>query len=353
MIASSRSDSTTQASDLRLARARLAGEQRRAIEDDRRPAAGLLMLGVDVAHLRDQVQQKEQRPVGHRRQPGTEASLEAHLCVLLADLALAGLPLDAERWIRQAVVKRAARVRVLGERVAQDDRIHRLPLDHHVGLAHRIRAGVHLLAGHLQARGGVLLAQVLVHRRQHAAGAGRGVVDGADDVRLAGRVLVADQQQVHHQGDDLPRGEVLASGLVGGLGELADQLLKDGAHLGVAHLRRAEVDRREALQHEVEGVRLVEALDLVLEAEAGEDVADVVAEPVDVGQQVGLDVGAVAGERGQRVLRGVVEGVAGALAQPDVEQVPVRVVPSGNPFGVDDVLSRREHAVEATQDGHR
>ena len=46
------------------------------------------------------------------------------------------------------------------------------------------------------------------------------------------------EQQVDHQPDRVARGEVLTGGLVGGLGELADQLLEQVAHLGVADRRR-------------------------------------------------------------------------------------------------------------------
>jgi hypothetical protein len=67
--------------------------------------------------------------------------------------------------------------------------------------------------------------------RQHAAGAGGGVVHGAHHAGLGQGLVVLDEQQVDHQADHLARGEVLAGGLVGELGELADQLLEHGAHL--------------------------------------------------------------------------------------------------------------------------
>ena len=49
-------------------------------------------------------------------------------------------------------------------------------------------------------------------------------------------VVVLDEQQVDHEADDVARGEVLAGGLVGDFGELADQLLEDQAHVVVADL---------------------------------------------------------------------------------------------------------------------
>ena len=69
---------------------------------------------------------------------------------------------------------------------------------------------------------------------EHAAGAGRGVVDGADHRSAGGEdVVVLNEQQVDHQLDRVARGEVLAGGFVGGLGEAADQLLEGQAHVVV------------------------------------------------------------------------------------------------------------------------
>lgn len=110
--------------DLRLARPGLAGEQRRAVEHDGGAAAGALVVGINRAHLRDQVQQEEHRAVRDRRQTRAETALEAHLFVLLADLPLGGLPLDTEGRIGEAVVEDLAGVGVLGEGVAEDDGIH-------------------------------------------------------------------------------------------------------------------------------------------------------------------------------------------------------------------------------------
>ena len=89
------------AADLALARSRAAGEQRRAVQDDAEPAAAIL----GRAHLRDQVQQEQQRAVADARQARPEAAVEALLLGLLADLLLDLLPLDAERRIGEHVVE--------------------------------------------------------------------------------------------------------------------------------------------------------------------------------------------------------------------------------------------------------
>jgi hypothetical protein len=153
-------------------------------------------------------------------------------------------------------------VAVIRQGVAEADVGNILALDQHVGLADGVGLGVEFLAEHGQPRLGVVLFQVLAGHRQHAAGACRGVVDGAHHARLGQHVVVFDEQQVDHQADDFARGEVLAGGFVGDFGELADQLLEDTAHLVLLHRLRVQVDLGEALGDLVEQPGLGQPLDL-------------------------------------------------------------------------------------------
>ena len=93
------------AADFALARARAAGEQRRAVQHDAEPAAAIL----GRAHFRNEMQQKQQRAVADTRQAGTESAIEAQLLGFLADFLLDLLPLDAERRIGEHVVEDACR----------------------------------------------------------------------------------------------------------------------------------------------------------------------------------------------------------------------------------------------------
>ena len=93
---------------------------------------------------------------------------------------------------------------------------------------------------------------MLAGDRQHAAGAGRRVVDRAHDAGLGQHVVVLDEEQIDHQPDDLARREVLAGRLVRELGELADQLLEDEPHLGVADGLGMQVDVGELLGDQIE-----------------------------------------------------------------------------------------------------
>src|SRR6188472_4230887 len=101
------------AADLRLARARRAGEERRAVEHNRDPRASLL----GRPHLREHVLEKKEAAVVDPRQPRSEAAAEAACLVLIADDLLDLLPLHAERRVREHVVERAPRVAVVRERV--------------------------------------------------------------------------------------------------------------------------------------------------------------------------------------------------------------------------------------------
>ena len=149
---------------------------------------------------------------------------------------------------------------------------------------------------------------------QHAAGAGGGVVDRADHAGLGQGFVVLDEEQVDHQPDDFARGEVLAGGLVGELGELADEFLEHGAHLGVADGVGVQVDVGELLGDQVEQAGLGQAVDLGVEIEALEDVAHGGREGLHVGAQVFADVVLVAHELLQVERRGVVEELAGLCA---------------------------------------
>jgi hypothetical protein len=100
---------------------------------------------------------------------------------------------------------------------------------------------------------------------------------------------------------------VLARRLVRLLGEAADQLLVDVAHLGVADLVGVQVDVREAGQYLVEEVGLGPAGDLGVEPEPLDHVERPRREPDDVLPEVRLDVGRVGGQPGEVERRRVVE----------------------------------------------
>ena len=89
---------------------------------------------------------------------------------------------------------------------------------------------------------------------------------------------------------------MLAGGLVGQFSELANEFLKNRAHLGVADKVGVKFDVRELLGDKVEQPRLGEPVDLSVELEAFEDVADRRREALQVGAKVLADVALVAHE---------------------------------------------------------
>ena len=110
----------------------------------------------------------------------------------------------------------------------------------------------------------------------------------------------------------------------------------------------------ELLDERAERVGLGEARDLVAELEVLEDVLHVRREAVEVGLEVGLEL-LLAGaglEVAQRELRGVVEGLAGGLAQGWSWLDDAGLVERG--LHVEHgLLGRLEHRVEPPQHGHR
>ena len=168
--------------------------------------------------------QEQEGAVVDARQAGAEAAVEALIGVFLLDLVGDHLPLDAERRVSQQVVELLAVEGILGERVAERD-LGVLSLHHEIRAADRVGLLVQLLAGDAERGVRVQLAEPLLGGVEHAAGAAGRVEHGLHDAGF-GQVRLVGEQQVHHQANDLARGEVLTGGLVGQLGESADQLLE-------------------------------------------------------------------------------------------------------------------------------
>ena len=114
--------------------------------------------------------------------------------------------------------------------------------------------------------------QVFLRHTQHSACSRCGVVEAAHNAGLSQGLVVFDEDEVHHQLDDLTRGEVFPGGLVGQFCELANQLLKHQPHLGVAHRSGVQVNLAELLGDQVQQVGLVEAVHLEVELKALKDV---------------------------------------------------------------------------------
>ncbi len=336
------------APNLRLPGAGVAGEERTAVEHDAQATAARTVLP-DRPHLRDEVQQEQHRAVRDARQTGAEAAAEALLGVLGLDHLGDLLPLHAEGRVRQHVVELLAGEGVVGERVAEVDMLGVLPLDEHVRLADGVGLVVELLAEERQLAGGVHLGQGIGGYRQHPAGAGGGVVQRTHRARLGERLVVAGEENVDHEADDLARGEVLPGGLVGGFREAPDELLEDQSHRFVGDLVRVQVHCGELLHQHEQQVLLVEFAHPLEELEALEDIAGVGREVAEVGDQVLADMLLVGEQARQGEAADVVEGLLALATQEDVDVHaflgPLRVLRDHR------VLGRLEDAVQPPQEG--
>ena len=82
---------------------------------------------------------------------------------------------------------------------------------------------------------------------EHPTRAAAGIADLDDCIGVRQLFLVAGEQQLDHEVDDVPGCEVLAGVLVECFVELADELFEDGAHRVVFDEVGVEVDALETL----------------------------------------------------------------------------------------------------------
>ena len=157
--------------------------------------------------LIDHVLQKEQRAVVHARQPGAEAATEAARVVLLLDLLPLLLPVHAEGRIGEEVVEGLVGELILGEAVAVPDVVTGAVVVHLLHQHVRRRGGegalVVVLPVHVELCRAMMVTQIVLCLRQHAAGAAGGVEQFADGAWCGEQSVVLDKQDAHHQSDDL------------------------------------------------------------------------------------------------------------------------------------------------------
>ena len=202
------------------------------------------------------------------------------------------LPVNAEGGIGDTVVKLVAVELIVVQGVAELHVVGIAPTDQHVGLGDAKGEGVQLLAKTGDIRIGIQLLQPLLHAGEHLAGAHGHVVDRLSDAIPVEGVLVTGHQQITHQVNDVPAGEVCSGLLIVGLGKPLDQVLEDVPHIHGADLLRPHIRlvRAEVHNHLIEQTRLYHAVNLGTEIHAGEDVLNIVGKAIEVGPEVVIDV---------------------------------------------------------------
>jgi len=83
---------------------------------------------------------------------------------------------------------------------------------------------------------------------------------------------------------------MLAGGFIRDFGKLADKFLEHQTHLVVVDLVRMQIDLSEFFGDLIEQTGFMQALDLVVEVEAFENVPHLDRKALDIGKQVFLDV---------------------------------------------------------------
>jgi hypothetical protein len=145
---------------------------------------------------------------------------------------------------------------------------------------------------------------------------------------------------------------MLAGVFVQGLVKPADQLLEDDPHRRVVHAVRVQVNVPEPLQHLEEQPRLVELADRVVEIEALDHLAHVLAEPGDIVAQVSREMRRVGEQLFEIVARGVVEREARRPTELRLEILQAPALKLGLP-GEYPLLSIGQHTIETAENRQR
>ena len=332
------------AADFALATARIPGKKRRAVVYHANASTAL--AAHHRLHLGQQVQREKHLPIAN----GWQAWPKAPCCTLgvfLLDGSFGRLPFHAIRWVGRLVVEGFAGVHVQRQGVAILNVRRVLPTDEHVGFANGVGLVFQLLAKQFQGGTVVELAQVLFCHAQNAAGTCRGVVHGAYHAGHGQHLLIAVEQQRHHQLNHIARRVLLTGG--GHVVELAQQFFKRLAHVVVGDFIDTQRRFGKALHHKVEAVFFCQFVQRGSETEFLENVAHVLREAVNHGFEVVAHVVGGLRDVGQRKFRRVEKRVAADRGQHLVEVVTLAL--HGSVACPHRFAGGLQNAIEAAQDG--
>ena len=200
----------------------------------------------------------------------------------------------------------------------------------------------------------MVVAQVALGFRQHAAGAAGRVQQGAHHAGLGEQFIVVDEQQAHHQADDFAGGEMVAGGFVRELVEAADQVLEDQAHLLVRHPVRVQIHIAELGDDQIEDVGLPQLLNFGSEVEMlHEDALHIGRESLNVAGQMRGDVVRVPLQLLEIQRGAVVKALAGGVVQHHFQGVALQLAALAPlAFRQHLRLGGCQHAIEAAQHRH-
>ena len=132
----------------------------------------------------------------------------------------------------------------------------------------------------------------------------------------SGEVFLWREEEIHHELDDLSRGEVFPGLLVGLLRTYPNEFLEDVTHLHVVHAVGREIDGGELFDDEIEQVLLGHLRNLNVEPEPFHDRPNIRRKAVDVAVEIRRELVRVVEEARQIELREIVERHLGNLRKP-------------------------------------
>ena len=326
----------------------IACEQGRTVLNDRHTPGAFLQLLYAVEH-------KQHLSVRDRRQAGTETAIITTLC-LGFHLRFLTLPVNAEGRIRDHIVKFIAAERIIAQGITVFHAGCVAALDQHICLGNRISFGVELLSK--AGQGGILanILQALSQAAQHLRSAHGHIIGRFGAALGSDFLLFGGNEQLGHQVNNVPAGEVGTSLFVVGFGEFADQLFKNVAHVGGGDFLRGHIALAgiELLQGDVEDTALDHQLDGIVKVEVLNDVLDIGGKTLKIGFKVALHVVRLCHQPCKIEVAGVVEVVAGNAAEDAVTRSTLDVLRIQLLcHGDHSILGRLQGIVKTLQNRHR
>ena len=259
------------------------------------------------------IQHKQLLSIGNLRQPRRETT-KITFCRFLFNGLLFTLPVNSEWRIADNILEGVAAELIVRQGVTKSHVVRITTTDHHIRFGNCESGGIELLSKTGNFNILVQIVDTLLHAGQHLAGAHGHIVDSY--ILCFCKVGIG-EQEVSHQIDNIPAGEVRSGFLSKGFREPLYQVFKDVPAVNSTYFVRAEIAlwRRKLLDDKVEGVALHHSLDDVVKIEFGQNILDIGREPSQIVPEVGFDVIRVSQQLFKCELAGIVELITGSLGQ--------------------------------------
>ena len=308
------------AADFRRTTAGIAGKQRGAVLDNGHAAGAVLQLFHAVEH-------KQHLSIRNGGQAGAEPTIIAEFRFGF-HLRFLAFPVNTEGRVGDDIIELVAAERIIAQGVAVFHARSVAALDEHICLSDGVGFGIELLPEAGQSGIAAHILQPLGQAAQHLRSAHCHIIGRLGAALGSDFLLFGGDEQLGHQVNNVPAGEVGTSLLVVGFGEFADQLFKNVAHVGGGNFLRGHIALAgiELLQGDVEDTALDHQLDRVGKVEVLNDVLDIGGKALKIGFKVALHVVRLCHQPCKIEVAGVVEVVAGNAAEDAVTRSTLDVL---------------------------